>query len=75
MHMALAVNKNIQYVVVYHAEEVFIVASSRVETVFKGKGEYQVLCTIPGSELVGLQYEAPFDFYQGKTPFVKGDEK
>jgi len=64
MHMALAVNKDLQYVAVYHAEEVYILADSRVETVFKGKGDYQVLCTIPGDELVGLTYKAPFDCYQ-----------
>lgn len=64
MHMALAVNQDIQYVAIYHAEEVYILADSRVETVFKGKGEYQVLCTIPGDELVGLTYKAPFDYYQ-----------
>jgi isoleucyl-tRNA synthetase len=37
MHMALAVHKDLQYVAVYHAEEIYIVAASRVETVFKGK--------------------------------------
>ncbi len=37
MHMALAVNRDLQYVAVYHAEEIYIVAASRVETVFKGK--------------------------------------
>lgn len=63
MHMALAVNKELQYVAVYHDEEVYILASSRVETVFKGKWEYQILCTIPGDELVGLTYTPPFDFY------------
>lgn len=35
MHMALAVNRELQYVAVYHDEEVYILASSRVETVFK----------------------------------------
>ena len=66
MHMALAVNRDLQYVAVYHAEEIFIVAASRVETVFKGKGEYQVLCTLPGDEFVGLNYQPPFDYYVGK---------
>ncbi|MEI6711419.1 MAG: NUDIX domain-containing protein [bacterium] len=37
MHMALAVNRDLQYVSVYHAEEIYVVAASRVETVFKGK--------------------------------------
>jgi hypothetical protein len=64
MHMALAVNRDLQYVSVYHAEEIYIVATSRIETVFKGKGDYQILGTIPGEELGGLTYKAPFDFYQ-----------
>ncbi len=66
MHMALAVHKELQYVAVYHAEEIYIVAASRAETVFKGKGEYQILGTIPGEELVGLHYNPPFDYYVGK---------
>jgi broad specificity phosphatase PhoE len=63
MHMALAVNKELQYVAVYHAEEIYIIATSRVETVFKGKGDYQILCTLPGEELVGVHYNPPFDYY------------
>jgi len=63
MHMALAVNKDLQYVSVYHDEQIYIVAASRVETVFKGKGDYQILGTIPGNELVGLSYQPPFNFY------------
>ncbi len=35
MHMALAVNKELQYVAVYHDEQVYILSSCRVETVFK----------------------------------------
>jgi|GEM_PF-690218 len=66
MHMALAVNKDLQYVCVYHEEQVYVVATSRVETVFKGKGEYQILCTLRGEELVGLHYIPPFDYYVSK---------
>jgi isoleucyl-tRNA synthetase len=66
MHMALAVNKDLQYVCVYHEEQVYIVAASRVETVFKGKGEYQILCTLQGEELFGIHYNPPFDFYVSK---------
>ena len=69
MHMALAVNNDITYAQVLSYGEIFILAQSRVETVFKGKGDYQIIGTMRGEELVGLRYEAPFDFYQGKAPF------
>ncbi len=37
MHMALAVNQDLTYSYVLHEGEIFILAQSRVETVFKGK--------------------------------------
>lgn len=37
MNMALAVNKDLTYVLVQSGEEQFVLAKSRVETVFKGK--------------------------------------
>lgn len=64
MHMALAVNNDITYAQVLSNNEVFILAQSRVETVFKGKGDYQVIGTIRGEELVGLHYNPPFSYYQ-----------
>ena len=63
MHMALAVNNDITYAQVLCGEEVFILAQSRVETVFKGKGDYQIIGTLRGEELVGLHYNPPFDYY------------
>ncbi len=66
MHMALAVNKDITYAQVLSGDEIFILAQSRVETVFKGKGDYQIIGTMRGEELVGLHYNPPFDFYIGK---------
>jgi len=66
MHMALAVNKDITYAQVLSYGEIFILAQSRVETVFKGKGDYQIIGTMRGEELVGLHYNPPFDFYTQK---------
>lgn len=66
MHMALAVNNDITYAQVLSNNEIFILAQSRVETVFKGKGDYQVIGTMHGKDLVGLHYNPPFDYYVGK---------
>ena len=66
MHMALAVNNDITYAQVLCNNEVFILAQSRVETVFKGKADYQIIGTMRGEELVGLHYNPPFDYYVGK---------
>jgi broad specificity phosphatase PhoE len=66
MHMALAVNNDITYAQVLSYGEIFILAQSRVETVFKGKGDYQIIGTMRGEELVGLHYNPPFDYYVGK---------
>ncbi len=63
MHMALAVNQEITYAQVLCNDEIFILAQSRVETVFKGKGDYQVIGTLRGEELVGLSYLPPFPYY------------
>ncbi len=41
----------------------FIVATARVETVFKWK-EYEILESFMGDDLLGLRYEAPFKYYQ-----------
>lgn len=62
-NMALAVGENIEYSLVKNGDEQFIVASSRVDTVFKGKGEYEIIRKFKGSELVGMSYQPPFEYY------------
>ena len=62
-NIALAVGKDIDYVLVKNGEENFIVAKSRAESVFKGKGEYEIIREFKGEELVGLAYRPPFDYY------------
>ncbi len=62
-NVALAVGKDIDYVKVSHEGEFFIVAKALVEQVFEGK-EYEVVSEMKGSELVGKEYLAPFDYYQ-----------
>ncbi|NRH21241.1 class I tRNA ligase family protein, partial [Candidatus Gracilibacteria bacterium] len=67
-NMALAVRKDIDYVLVENDGEGYVVARNRLETVFKGKGEYVVIREFKGSELVGLGYVPPFpEYYHGKN--------
>lgn len=66
-NMALAVGENIEYILVKNNDEHFIVAKNRAETVFKGKGEYEVIQEMMGADLAGLSYVPPFDFYKNKT--------
>ena len=61
-HMALAVNANCEYVGVLSDGAWHIVAASLVETVFRGH-EYMITQRFSGSELVGLSYTPPFDYY------------
>ena len=59
-NIAVAVDKKIDYSLVEgYVGQKFWIANALVETVFKG--EYKILKTVKGKELVGLRYEAPFD--------------
>ena len=62
-NMALAVRNDIDYVLVESNSEQYIVAKNRLETVFKGKGDYTIIREFKGSELVGLGYIPPFPEY------------
>ncbi|AWB45349.1 isoleucine--tRNA ligase [Paenibacillus sp. CAA11] len=57
---ALAVNPKLEYARVKQGEEVYIVAKNLAESVLKG--DYEILSTMPGADLVGRAYIAPFDY-------------
>lgn len=59
-NVAIAVNAQMNYVRVKQGEEVYIVAESLVDDVMKEA--YESLEVVKGEDLVGLAYEAPFDF-------------
>ncbi|MCD5374976.1 isoleucine--tRNA ligase [Candidatus Gracilibacteria bacterium] len=65
-HMSMALNKNLSYSRVSSEGKIYIVATARVETVFKGK-EHEILDSFTGEDLIGLKYTPPFDFYVGKV--------
>ncbi len=61
-NVALAVNKDFDYVKVKVATEIFIVSAARAKHVFHESGE--IVETLKGNELVGLTYEPPFQFVE-----------
>ncbi|SFI59716.1 Isoleucyl-tRNA synthetase [Paenibacillus sp. UNC496MF] len=62
-NVALAVNPNLTYARVRKDGETYIVAEALVESVMKGvKGDYEVLSSLQGSELLNLKYEPPFRY-------------
>lgn len=65
-HMSMALNKNLSYSRVQSEDKVYILATARVETVFKGR-EYEILESFMGEDLIGLKYTPPFDFYVWKV--------
>lgn len=60
-NIALAVNPAMTYVKVQQEGEVLILAKNLTGSVLKG--DYETLSELPGSELVGLSYDAPFHYF------------
>ena len=70
-NVALAVNEETAYAYVRiingdSGDALFVCAEERLATVFAGK-EYEVIKKVKGSELAGLSYKAPFDYFQKDT--------
>ncbi|MEF3354209.1 isoleucine--tRNA ligase [Paenibacillus sp. GYB006] len=63
-HVALAVNPDMEYARVKQEDGTYIVAKNLVEKVMKG--DYEVLSTLKGSELVGLTYTPPFNYIKAE---------
>ena len=59
-NVALAVNPEMEYVKVKQDGEVLIVAKNLVEKAIKG--EYEIVATVLGSDLVGLKYTPPMPY-------------
>ncbi|OWR29531.1 isoleucine--tRNA ligase [Saccharibacillus sp. O23] len=70
-NIALAVNPSMTYVKVKQDGEVLILAKNLTGSVLKG--EYETLSELQGSELVGLNYDAPFHYFTPeKGHFIVG---
>ncbi len=62
-NVALAVGEDIEYAKVEHESEHYILAKERLEEVFKDK-EYKIVELLYAKDLVGLEYEPIFNYYQ-----------
>ena len=62
-NVLLAVNKEVEYVVVKIENENFVLAKDRTEQVLKDK-TFSVVKTLKGSDLVGLNYEPLFSYFK-----------
>ena len=80
-NLLLAVNKDLEYVVAQVGSDYLIVAQARAAEVLAGQ-EYQILRTLPGSELVGRPYfpvfsylkDTPEAFRVAEADFVDAEE-
>lgn len=59
-NLALAVNKDIDYVQVEFNNAIYILAQERLEEIFDNK-KYKLIKKIKGSDLLGLEYKTIFD--------------
>lgn len=64
-NVALAIGKDIEYVIVKKDSEFFVVAKDLVEKVIGS--EYEIVNELKGSELVGLEYNPLFDISELKS--------
>ena len=69
-NLAAAVNPDIDYVVLAPSEgefagRKFVLAEARVGVYEKEFGDAEVLATMKGTDLEGLTYDPPFDFFAG----------
>ena len=71
-NVALAVGKDIEYVLLQSGSEKYIVAKDLVGKVFAEK-EYQVEKTFLGSELIGKSYIPPFRDYYDNQDSISGE--
>ncbi len=76
-NVALAVNPKVNYVLLAHDGDKYIMAEGRVEDIFT-EGTYEILKTFPGADLKGKYYKRLFDynpvdkdaFYVAEADFV-----
>lgn len=59
----LVIDPKEEYVLVEYKGEKYVLAKQRLEIVFAQK-DHQILDTFYGKSLIGLEYRAPYDFYQ-----------
>ncbi len=66
-NQALAIGKDLEYVLVEWEGQQYIVGKERLEAVFKDK-EFKLLRAVKAEELIGKKYKPLFDYYAKKDP-------
>ena len=64
-NVALAIGKEIEYVLVKSQDEYFILAKQNIKDIFKDR-EFEIIDNINAKKLQGLKYEPLFDYYLDK---------
>lgn len=64
-NLLLAIGKKVEYVKVKFEKDTYILARKRLEGVFKGR-QYEFLGEVSSKDLIGKEYDPPFDFYENK---------
>jgi isoleucyl-tRNA synthetase len=67
-NVACAVHPALTYLKARQGEDVYYLIKERLEYVTKGLGEVEVLEELPGSQMVGLSYDGPFDELPAQQP-------
>ena len=62
-NLALAVNPEIEYVMVKDGEECYIMAKERLSAYYKDETAYELIWSKPGKELIGTEYEPMFPYF------------
>ncbi len=65
-NMALAVGEDITYVRIHEKDAVYYLAEDRVGDYYKNESQIEKMDKVRGSELVGLQYEPLFSYFEDK---------
>lgn len=63
-NLALAVHPEIDYVKVKDGEDFFILAEERLSAYYRDPGEYEIVSTFKGRELLNKEYEALFPYFE-----------
>jgi isoleucyl-tRNA synthetase len=61
-NLAIAVGEKIEYSIIQNSQEILILANCLVEKFAKDFGEYKILKTILGADLIGLNYQPIFPY-------------
>ncbi|MFZ0750818.1 MAG: isoleucine--tRNA ligase, partial [Pyrinomonadaceae bacterium] len=60
-NVACAVHPEMTYLKVRQENSIYYIIKERAETVMSGQGPIEILGSVTGAEMVGWQYEGPFD--------------